>query len=252
MIMQMQIDIHKKSKVVTLIILLILSIAALISYSSVSPQENVVWVWDGASPPTSAKYIALVVDHLLLKDTSLLHRGRKTTPQLKANVQITPVVHVEVDLINPPSVPDQYKEEIVSAVLSAAEVSTSGWVQLDYEAPPSHKALYKSVVKEIKRELPTNIKLSVTTLAWWCSADKWLNDLGADEIVPMFFRMGKDTDKIRQILTESPQSLSPACQNKSAGFAIQEAPSQIMLKRYHRIYWFDYDGWKGKETWTPV
>lgn len=238
-----------KAILVTIGIFLILGFAVYIKHISAPQQDNVVWVWDGSNPPASAKNVALVVEHLWLKDSMLLHRSRKTSPALISNVRVTPVVHVEVDVLNPPTVPDQYRQEIISAVLGAAAVSTSGWVQLDYEAPPSHKILYKNIVHEIKRRLPYNIKLSVTTLAWWCSAGNWLDDLDADEVVPMFFKMGKDTMKFNQILRDYPQSLSPVCQNQSAGFALQERPSPDVIQRYSKVYWFDYEEWKGKSTW---
>lgn len=220
--------------------------AALVRQAPFPAEETVVWIWDGASPPGFAKHLALVVEHLWLKDDVLLRRGRATSPPLAPAVTVTPVVHVEVDVLSPPAVPDQYREEMLHAVLRAAAGSTSGWVQLDYEAPPSHKVFFKGLVHEIRQRLPPGIKLSVTTLAWWCSAGTWLDELDADEVVPMFFKMGKDGEKINRMLRESPEKLSSACRDKSAGFALQESPPPEVIRRYARVYLFDYKGWKGK------
>jgi hypothetical protein len=239
------------------IIIVVLSAAALLGivssvHSHPAPApENIVWLWDGATPPAATTNVALVVEHLWLKNTTLLYRRRATSPVLAKGTRVTPVVHVEVDVLNPPPPPYQYREKIIDSVLNAAASSTSGWVQLDYEAPPSHQAFYKDLVHEIKQRLPSGMKLSVTTLAWWCSAGNRLDDLDADEVVPMFFKMGKDSAQIKRILRDNPQALNAACQGKSAGFALQERPEPEVIRRYSRTYWFDYQGWKGKAAWVP-
>lgn len=181
----------------------------------------------------------------------MLRRGRQTAPATSAAMLITPVVHVEVDLLHPPAVPVEFHDEIVGSVLKAAAASTSGWVQLDYEARPSHRVFYRKLVHDIKMALPPEIKLSVTALAWWCRSNAWLDGLEADEIVPMFFRMGKDSQRMNQLLANSPRSFHSRCSAKTAGFAVQEPPPPDIQQRYFKVYWFDYRGWKGENRWPP-
>jgi len=72
-------------------------------------------------------------------------------------------------------------------------------------------------------------KLSVTALAWWCRSPAWLDDLPADEVIPMFFRMGRDNVRMRHIVEHTPELLHASCRQGSAGFAPQEpfAPQVI-------------------------
>ena len=60
------------------------------------------------------------------------------------------------------------------------------------EARPSQRETYLRLVKQIRTTLPTDVRLSVTALAWWCRSDAWMDTLAADEVVPMYFRMGRD------------------------------------------------------------
>jgi hypothetical protein len=132
---------------------------------------------------------------------------------------------------------------ILRAMHEAATVSTSGWVQLDMEARPSQRVFYRSLVRQLRAELPPQIKLSVTALAWWCRSPAWLDDLGADEVVPMFFRMGRDNAALRRVIEQSPATLHASCRTV-AGFSPQEAFPPQVAARYRKTYWFDRYAWK--------
>jgi hypothetical protein len=131
-------------------------------------------------------------------------------PALPSSALVTPVLHVEVSTVNPPTQIENSRAIIIDALLDAAAVSTSGWVQLDTEAKPSQRVFYRSLVQDLRTALPQRIKLSVTALAWWCRAPAWLDGLAADEVVPMFFRMGKDSTAMRKLLEHSPTHCTPA------------------------------------------
>jgi hypothetical protein len=129
-------------------------------------------------------------------------------------------------------------------VLAAARASTSGWVQLDLEARPSQRDDYRALVARLRARLPAATRLSVTALAWWCRAPAWLDGLAADEVVPMFFRMGRDNQALRTIVADSPQTLHPLCRAASAGFSRQEPFAAAVVARYRHVYWFDEKGWR--------
>jgi hypothetical protein len=182
--------------------------------------QQVAWLWDGAALPAWSQQEAAVLQrHILLSGDNALTRPRSGWPPASS---ITPVVHVEVSTVNPPIDIERRRAMIVRAMHEAADASTSGWVQLDMEAKPSQRVFYRSLVRQLRSELPPHIKLSVTALAWWCRSPAWLDDLGADEVVPMFFRMGKD----------------------GAGFSPQEAFAPQVTARYRKTYWFDRYAWK--------
>jgi hypothetical protein len=209
------------------------------------PPDGIAWMWDGARMPRPAPAeIAPVVDQLLLRGTQVLERPGHPPRGLPPGVRVTPVVHVEMSVVRPPSGVDAHERLIVDAVVRAARRSTSGWVQLDLEAHPSQRAFYRRLVRDTRAALPPATRLSVTALAWWCRSNGWLDDLAADEVVPMFFRMGRDGPAMRAMLVDAPRRLHPRCRSEAAGFALQEPVPDATLPRFQRTYWFDNRHWR--------
>jgi hypothetical protein len=206
---------------------------------STAPRRDIAWVWDGEDVPAwSAGEAAVVVDHFLLQGEALLHRPRAKAPALPPHARVTPVVHVELSTVRPPSALALHQARLVQAVVDAAARSSSGWVQLDLEARPSYRDDYLRLVAQAHRALGGRAKLSVTALAWWCRAG-WTSRIEADELVPMFYRMGRDAERIQAFLHDEPWRFAPRCRSGAAGFARQEPPSDALRRRYARIYWFD-------------
>jgi hypothetical protein len=205
----------------------------------------VAWLWDEALLPAwSAPEAAVLQRHILLSGDNALTRPRRRWPAMPAFTRVTPVVHVEVSTVNPPIDIESRRPMIVRAMLEAAGASTSGWVQLDMEAKPSQREFYRSLVRELRDRLPADVKLSVTALAWWCRSPAWLDNLAADEVVPMFFRMGRDKVRLRAIIEQSPVTLHASCRAGSAGFSPQEPFAPQVRERYRKTYWFDRHAWK--------
>ena len=215
-------------------------------------HAQIAWLWDEARLPAwSAPEAAVLQRHILLSGNRILTRPRMRQAALARYSLVTPVVHVEISTVNPPHDMEASRMAIVGAMRQAAGLSTSGRVQLDMEARPSQREFYRSLVAELRATLPASIKLSVTALAWWCRAPQWLDGLEADEVVPMFFRMGKDSTAMREILASSPGKLHARCRDGSAGFSPQEAVPTEVSARYARTYWFDYRAWKAEGTAGP-
>jgi hypothetical protein len=215
-------------------------------------SQQVAWLWDEARlPPWSTHEAAVLQRHILLTGDSQLTRPRMRWPVMPAATEITPVLHVEVSTVNPPVDIEASRAMIVGALLDAAAVSSSGWVQLDMEARPSQRDFYRSLVRQLRNELPSRIKLSVTALAWWCRSPAWLDGLAADEVVPMFFRMGRDGAAMRTLLEQSPATLHASCRAGSAGFSPQEPFARQVVERYRKTYWFDRHAWKRAPSNLP-
>ena len=225
---------------------LFLSLTALLLHAGAAQGgPAIAWLWDEARLPAwSAAEAAVLQRHILLSADTALTRPRQRWPAMPASTHITPVVHVEVSTVNPPIDIESRRAMIVRAMLEAAKASTSGWVQLDMEAKPSQRDFYRSLVRQLRGQLPANVKLSVTALAWWCRSPAWLDDLAADEVVPMFFRMGRDKVRLRGIIEQSPGTLHASCRAGSAGFSPQEPFAPQVHERYRKTYWFDRHAWK--------
>ena len=213
--------------------------------ASAPPAGGVAWMWDGAQVPRPLPAeIAPVVDQYLFRGTQVLRRPGHPPRGLPATVRVTPVVHVEMSVVRPPLDIDAHASLVVDAVVRAARRSTSGWVQLDLEAHPSQRAFYRRLVGDVRAALPPGIRLSVTALAWWCRSTEWLDGLAADEVVPMFFRMGRDGSALRTILIENPDRLHGRCRGEAVGFALQEPFPDATVARFRRTYWFDNRHWR--------
>ena len=206
--------------------------------------EKIAWLWDGAVPPAwSTGHVAIVVHHIQLRGDKVLQRPRASSPPLPPGAKVTPVVHVDVYAREPPRDFAAARAVIVKAMLQAASQSNSGWVQLDLEALSSQRTAYLALVREIRAALPPTIKLSVTALAWWCRGPQWLDGIAADEVVPMYFRMGAEGARLKQVLAEQPRRLHARCAG-TAGFSMQEPVPAAVAARYGRTYWFDEGGWR--------
>lgn len=195
-------------------------------------------------PEWSQAHVAVVVQHVLLRGPDILVRPRPQAPLLGPKTLVTPVVHVEMSLVQPPMLAERQRQVIVDAVQRAAERSSSGWVQLDLEARPSQRAFYVATLRELRAALPAETRLSITALAWWCRSPDWLDELPVDEVVPMFFRMGRDGAALRHLLADEPQRLHRQCRQGSAGFSVQEPVDAATVARYDRSYWFDDRRWR--------
>ncbi|GJJ02004.1 hypothetical protein RugamoR64_25420 [Duganella rhizosphaerae] len=207
--------------------------------------QTVAWLWDEALLPAwSTPEAAVLQRHILLTGDTARTRPRMRQPAMPGATRVTPVLHVEVSTVNPPQDMEASRAMIVRALLDAAAASSSGWVQLDMEAKPSQREFYRSLVKQLRGALPPQIKLSVTALAWWCRSPAWLDGLAADEVVPMFFRMGRDSASMRAIVEQSPATLHASCRADSAGFSPQEPFTPQVAARYRKTYWFDRHAWK--------
>ncbi|GGX81669.1 hypothetical protein GJV26_24995 [Massilia dura] len=209
------------------------------------PPAAIVWLWRDAPVPAWSQATVAVVDrHIWLAGDKVLVRPGARPRQLPASTAVIPVVHVEIDPLRPPRALRHAEAAVLDAMRSAARATTSGWVQLDLEARPSHRADYRALVRHVRAALPADIRLSVTALGWWCRSGAWLDGLAADEVVPMFFRMGRDNAALRDIVATRPAVLHPACRASAAGFSRQEPYPRHVTVRYRRTYWFDETAWK--------
>jgi hypothetical protein len=216
------------------------------------PAAAIAWLWKDAPVPAFSRAAVAVVDrHIWLAgDKVLVRPGARPRALARAGgvaPAVIPVVHVEIDPLRPPTGLRPAEPVVLDAMQAAARATTSGWVQLDLEARPSQRLDYRALVQHIRAALPHTVKLSVTALAWWCRSGAWLDGLPADEVVPMFFRMGRDNALLRALVAQHPGTLHPACRAGSAGFSRQEAFTSEVTARYRRTYWFDETGWKESE-----
>ena len=119
-------------------------------------------------------------------------------------------------------------------------------IQIDYDAKASERKWYRDLLQAVRNRLPAHCVLSITALASWCYGNNWLDGLPVDEIVPMFFRMGRDSELIkRQIQTRIPCAV--ASRKYCLGVSLDE-PLSISIKE-GSFYVFNSKRWD-RETLT--
>jgi len=99
------------------------------------------------------------------------------------------------------------RSELVAAILrewrslsSPAESAPVG-LQIDFDATYSERWFYRQFLSELREELPPTQALTMTALASWVLYETWTQELPVDEVCPMYFRMGRDTERVRRDLS---------------------------------------------------
>jgi len=222
--------------------LLSLALAGWCSLSLAAPSERevVLWAWEKKEnlswvDPSTTKVAILTAT----VDVSGDHWdiSRRQNPALIApNVQIIRVLRVEsrrVASSNPD--PTRFAKALLDIVAPLSFVE----LQIDFDARVSQREWYRAVLKELRQQLNSSKRLSMTALASWCLGDAWLDDLAVDEVVPMPFRMGRDTAPVRRHLTNFGRFTYSRCQ-AAVGVSLDE-PLPVIPEG--RLYIFNPKPW---------
>lgn len=186
--------------------------------------STLVWAWER---PEDLRWlpagigVAYVSTRIWLSDGQAAVRPRANPLRLAPGTALVPVVHVDASTHQPPHLSQDQQATIVKQLLLAAQHAPQQVVQLDFEVRQSQRAFLAAVVQAARKALPPQVALSVTALASWCAGDTWLADLPADEIVPMAFRMSRDSAQLRRRLTAQGRFTGPGC-TQAMGTATDE------------------------------
>ncbi|MEP7363473.1 MAG: hypothetical protein ABI972_09480 [Acidobacteriota bacterium] len=119
-------------------------------------------------------------------------------------------------------------EELARMIAEVPALTRTQALQIDFDAPESAWPFYRALVGDVRQRVGPNVFFSITALASWCGAKSWMKDLPVDEIVPMFFRQGRQRIE--------PPLAFPACQS-SAGVSDDEPPVRLPAT-IKRVYTF--------------
>jgi hypothetical protein len=209
------------------------------------------WAWDRDDDlrflDTRDTGVAYLAATLTLRGEEVALTPRHNPLALPADVSRVAVVHVESNRAAPPRLSAEQAERFVAALAAVAEAVPHRVLQVDYEAAPSQRAFFIDAIAALRRRL-ADAPISVTALASWCLNESWTGQIAADEIVPMFFRMGYDGRRGRARLAEGGDFRASACR-ASIGIATDELPPALPAGR--RVYVFNPQRWNA-ETYRRV
>lgn len=205
---------------------LILSLALLALAPSRACAEVWLWAWDR---PEDLRWIpadvgvAYFAAEFVAAGERFDVTARRAALRVRPDTPLLPVLHIEAfDPRNPPQLDaaaavrwaEALRREIRRLGVSAA--------QIDFEARAGQQAFYADMLQALRARLPAGFRLSVTALASWCGDAAWLDALPADEVVPMYFRMGAAERELwRRRMLDAGRLPATSCR-RAAGLATDE------------------------------
>lgn len=210
--------------------------------------NKILWAWERAEDlrfiDTEKFGVAFLAQTLLLQNDEVIFRPRRQPLEVSPETYLIAVTRIETMKASSkrPTLSDEQKKRIVSLIKKTLQLPDVKAVQIDFDVVVSERNFYRSLVNDLKKELPENTPLTITSLASWCVGDSWFNDFPVNEAVPMAFVMGADTEKIRDFLAQENDWREPLCRG-SYGISIDE-PLDVKFQPNRRFYYFKSDAWK--------
>ncbi len=201
----------------------------------------VVWAWERATDLTALNRpdvgVAYLGETLLLQSDTIVVRPRRQPLRVNAATPLTMVVRIDVDPGAAPTLSGDQRARVVNEVVALASRvgERIGGVQIDFDAERSARDFYAALLRDLRRALPPDLRLSMTALASWCLGDPWIAGLPVDEAIPMLFRMGTDAQQIRRWLDDG-RDFGPAICRGSVGLSTDEPSPRVPNDR--RVYVF--------------
>ena len=209
--------------------------------------KKILWAWERKEDLRfldPEKFgVAFLAQLLNLQKDDVNFNPRRQPLELPPNVYLIAVTRIETVKENSkrPNLSDEQKKKIVALVKKTLELPNVKAIQIDFDVVVSERNFYRGLINDLKKELPANTPLTITSLASWCVGDSWFNDFPIDEAVPMAFVMGADDKSIRDFLAKDNDWREPLCRG-SYGVSIDE-PLNIKFKPERRIYYFKSKAW---------
>ena len=206
------------------------------------------WAWERPEDLrflNSSRYgVAVLAQTLVLKRGEVIHKPRRQPLLVAPDAKVIAVTRIESERSKderPALSADQNARlsELIRKTLSLPNVSA---LQVDFDVTTSERDFYRDLLVDLRSQIPDETPLSITALASFCIGDRWIKDLPVDEAIPMAFRMGTDSEKIKAMLIAGHDFRGDLCQ-RSYGIALDE-PLSATFDPARRVYVFNSHSWK--------
>lgn len=209
---------------------------------------KILWAWER---PEDLRFlnaekfgVAFLAQTLTLQNEEVIFRPRRQPLEVPEDIYLIAVTRIETEkkAIKRPVFSAEQRRKIVGLIAKTLELPKVKAVQIDFDAAVSERNFYRQLMNDLRRELPENIPLTMTSLVSWCLGDAWYNDFPVDEAVPMAFVMGADSESVRNYLAKGNDWREPLCRG-SYGLSVEE-PLKIKFKPNRRFYYFKSKPWE--------
>ena len=245
---------RRNPKIFLTLFLLIAQTCACGTKNEVNPKLNVemppkiLWAWERSEDLRfldPQKFgVAFLAQTLTLSRDDVQFRPRRQPLELPENIYVIAVTRIETaqDGANRAALSDQQRKKIVNLIKKTLELPDVKAIQTDFDVRVSERKFYRALVNDLRKELPENMPLTMTSLASWCVGDHWFNDFPVDEAVPMAFEMGADSERVRAFLAKGSDWNEPLCRG-SYGISLDDPLVNAKLKPDRRFYYFKSSSW---------
>jgi len=213
--------------------------------------RTVLWAWERPEDLQSLDpqrfAVAFLAQTLILKGDEVDLNPRRQTLKIAPETRLIAVTRIESQKTTGrrPVLSAEQRQRVAALILNTLALENVSAVQVDFDAVKSERDFYQSLLKDLRRQLPENVALSMTALASFCVGDRWLTDLPVDEAVPMIFRMGTDDQPIKRLLADGNDFREPLCR-RSYGVSLDE-PIRTNFETARRRYIFNPHTWTGAD-----
>ncbi len=222
------------------------------------PPRIMLWAWERPEDlrfiDTKTTGVAFLAGTIKIRKRHLDTSNVRHQPlRLPASTYLMSVVRIESDgSLNEQD--DKLASAIVEVVPRFLKPGVQA-VQFDFDARKSERGWYRKFLTQMRRTLPKDVYLSMTSLASWCLGDDWLGrkNVPVDEVVPMFFEMGADSGSILILLQSgntyghSYEAIGISENETSLNRLLGKMVTSI-LKPVPRVYMFSRTAWKQRKV----
>jgi hypothetical protein len=210
--------------------------------------DIILWAWERPEDltfiDTNKVGVAFLAQTLLIENDEVNFRPRRQKLDVKPDTYLIAVTRIETnkDHSKRPDLSTEQKNKSVNFIKNSLKLPNVRAIQIDFDVVVSEREFYKSLVKDLKTELPKDFPLTITSLASWCIGDTWFTDFPIDEAVPMAFEMGADDKKIRKFLADGNDWNERLCRG-SYGISVDD-PLKIKFLPNRRFFYFNNRSWQ--------
>ena len=199
------------------------------------------WVWDYNQDFTTIKLprstgVAYLAATIHVSSQAIIADSRHCRLVIPNNIPKISVIRIE--LANKIDIKNLKQKESInkinSLILKYADLNNVEAVQIDYDTRLNERDFYISLIKDLKTKINNQVQLSITALASWCLYDTWIKVLPIDQIVPMFFTLGNDTNNIIEYFKESKDINYAKCLNNIGISVNEEKLAKLILKDVYK------------------
>ena len=213
--------------------------------------QVILWAWERPEDLrflTSSRHgVAFLAQTLVLKKDEVIYKPRRQPLKLAPATRAIAVTRIESTKSNGdrPSLSAVQRAKLVHLIRETLKLPAVWAIQIDFDAVTSERQFYRMLLTDLRSNLPDDTPLSMTALASFCLGDRWIKDLPVDEAIPMAFRMGTDSPKIRSLLEEGNDFRGELCR-RSYGIALDE-PLNAKFDGTRRVYAFNTRSWRPED-----